>query len=44
MAELVGGKALQHYNEVFAREPEHTRSIHQDLTPQIAARNPIVVQ
>ena len=34
MAELVGGPALAAYDETWAREPEHTRHIHQLVTPK----------
>lgn len=34
MAELLGGVALQAYDETWALEPEHTRHIHQLVTPK----------
>lgn len=37
MAELVQGPALAAYNQVFSREPAHTRHICQDMTPALLA-------
>lgn len=37
---MLGGKALEFYNEIFGKEPENTRHISQDFTPKLAA--PIV--
>jgi len=34
MAELVGGPAVRDYDETWAREPEHTKHIHQLSTPK----------
>ena len=34
MAEILGGSYLKLYNEVFGREPEHTRNIHQKFHPK----------
>ena len=35
MAQRLGGNYLQLYNEVFAREPEETKGIHQEFTPKL---------
>lgn len=35
MAQRLGGNYLQLYDEVFAREPEETRGIHQKFTPKL---------
>lgn len=35
MAEILGGPYLQLYDEVFGREPESTKHIHQKFTPLI---------
>lgn len=40
MAEMLGGKALQCYDEVFSHESKETRHLHQEATPRLAA--PIV--
>ncbi len=37
MAELLGGPAQHAYQTVFAREPQSTRHITQDLTPKLKA-------
>ncbi|CAL8468548.1 g8088 [Coccomyxa elongata] len=37
MAELLGGPAQDAYQAVFAREPDSTRHISQDLTPKLKA-------
>ena len=34
MAEIVGGPAVRAYDETWAREPEHTKHIHQLHTPK----------
>lgn len=35
MAEMLGGKYLEAYRRVFAREPEHTKHIVRDVTPEV---------
>ena len=35
MAEMLGGRALACYDEVFAREPDSTRHYEQDWTPNL---------
>ena len=35
MAQILGGRYFELYNEVFAREPEDTRHIHQKFTPPV---------
>ena len=35
MAQRLGGNYLQLYDEVFAREPEETKGIHQKFTPKL---------
>jgi predicted SPOUT superfamily RNA methylase MTH1 len=37
MAELLQGPALERYDQVFAREPAHTRHICQETTPALLA-------
>ena len=34
MAEILGGVALKAHDETWAREPQHTRHIHQLVTPK----------
>ena len=34
MAEILGGTYLEMYDQVFAREPEHTKGIHQIAHPK----------
>ena len=35
IAHILGGKYLKAYNDVYAREPEHTRHIVRDVTPEV---------
>ena len=42
MAELLGGKYLRAYDEVYAREPEHTKSIFHDVTPEVKHQLPAI--
>ena len=35
MAQMLGGKYLAAYERTFAREPEHTKHIVRDVTPEV---------
>ena len=35
IAHILGGKYLKAYDNVYAREPEHTRHIVRDVTPEV---------
>lgn len=41
MAEILGGVVLEAYNTTWAREPEHTRHIHQLTTPPAKYTQPM---
>jgi hypothetical protein len=42
IAERLGGRYLRAYDEVYAREPEHTKSICHDVTPEVKHQMPAV--
>ena len=43
MAELLGGRPLQHYTEVFSHEGPESKHINQELTPVIKPKHAVIV-
>lgn len=43
MAELLGGRPLQHYDEVFRHEGPESKHINQELTPVITPKHAVIV-
>ena len=43
MAELLGGRPLQHYDEVFRHEGPESKHINQELTPVIEPKHAVIV-
>ena len=43
MAELLGGRPLQHYDEVFRHERPESKHINQELTPVIKPKHAVIV-